>query len=134
MVTENNSLNGGGHRMRDRRSLAADRRDAALIRIGRVRRWMIAGAAALTAGLAALVSSVAPGRSLHAGSKSTTSATSVPRSGSSTPKMPAPASAGELGLQAPADAPQAVSPPPPPPAPPAQSSGGGGGAPVSGGS
>src|SRR5947208_16307256 len=96
------------HRTRDRRSLAAEQRDAALVRIGRLQWWMIAGAG-LTAGLAALVSSVAPGRSLHAASTSAPRATSVPHSGSSTPRMPAPASPADLGLQAPADTPQAVS-------------------------
>ena len=48
----------------DNRSRAVLARDAALTRIRRTRRWVIAGAAALTAGFAALVSAVAPGRSL----------------------------------------------------------------------
>ena len=39
-------------------------RDAAVARVSRTRRWVIAGAAALTAGFAALVSAVAPGRSV----------------------------------------------------------------------
>jgi hypothetical protein len=92
-------------------SRAALARDAALDRISRTRRWVIIGAAGLTAGFAALVSAVAPGRSLA--SKSSTgsaTATASPSSGSSTsrtsiPRMPPPANLGDLGLQRPGQAP-----------------------------
>jgi hypothetical protein len=113
-------------------------RDAALFRITRVRRWMLAGAAALTAGLAALASALLPGKSLGAGSHGsveTAAATSAV-----TPPLPAAANAAQLGISAPGQAPQSLPPPPTPqPAPqPSQPqpapSGGGGGAVVSGGS
>ena len=100
------------------RSRAVLMRDAALARVGRTRRWVIAGAAALTAGIAALVSAVAPGRSLaskttsgSAASSETASASgagvasSSGSSRSSIPAMPPPASAGDLGLQSPDSAP-----------------------------
>lgn len=93
------------------KSRAALARDAALARIGRTRRWVIAGAAALTAGFAGLVAAIAPGRSLASKSSARTEATSAPpstRSGSpSIPRMPPPASAGDLGLQGPGQAPSA---------------------------
>jgi hypothetical protein len=93
------------------RSRAALLRDAALSRIRRTRRWVIVGTAALTAGFAALVASVAPGRSLASKPSSTGSgvATTASATGSSSqgalPSLPAPASAGELGLQGPKQAP-----------------------------
>lgn len=108
---------------------------------------MIAGAAALTAALAALASALLPGKSL--GAKSSTGAsypekTVTAGAPSSTPQLPAPAGAAQLGLQSSGETPEA-SPSPsqqsvPPPAPqaapapvpaPAPS---GGGAVVSGGS
>jgi hypothetical protein len=135
-------------------SRAALARDAALVRISRTRRWVIAGAAVLTAGFAALVSAVAPGRSLASKSQAgtdpaTTSASTRGSTGrSSIPRMPPPANAGALGLQSPGQAPSADQSQPPadqsqpqsvpsaPPAPvaPQSSSGGGGGPVVSGGS
>jgi hypothetical protein len=112
-------------------------RDAALFRITRARRWMLAGAAALTAGLAALASALLPGKSLGAGSHSsvkTAAATSAVA-----PPMPAAANAAQLGISAPGQAPQSLPPPPAPqpaapqPAQP-QPAPSGGGAVVSGGS
>jgi cell division septation protein DedD len=111
-------------------------RDAALLRISRTRRWLLAGAALLTAALAALASALLPGKSLgaksHTVAKSpiTTSATSS----SVTPPLPAPANAAQLGIQgsgaaqpvpAPQPAPQPQAEPQPAPS---------GGAVVSGGS
>jgi hypothetical protein len=101
---------------------------------------MLAGAAALTAGLAGLVSVLLPGKSLGAGSHRvvrTTTATS-----GATPPLPAPANPAQLGIQSPGQAPQSLPAPQPAPQPaapqPAQpapaASGGGGGAVVSGGS
>lgn len=117
--------------------VAAQRgRDAALLRVSRLRRATIIGAGALTAALAAVVSAVAPGRSL--GAKASVSARTAvarptrPQTGS--PKMPPLANPSGLGLQAPGAAPQAApqtQPQPQPqaaPAPTQQS------APVSGGS
>jgi hypothetical protein len=60
---------------------AARLRDAALRRLSLTRRWIIAGAAALTAGLAALVSAILPGKSL--GAKSPASAVPTAASGGS---------------------------------------------------
>ncbi|MBV9364369.1 MAG: hypothetical protein JO286_24975 [Solirubrobacterales bacterium] len=122
-------------------------RDAALARVSRTRRWVIAAAAALTAGFAALVSAVAPGKTLTSKSPGLASAATATRStpgstrSSAIPAMPPPAKAGDLGLQAPGQAPSSVPdqsqpqsiPSQPPPAPPSSSSGGGGGV-VSGGS
>jgi len=130
------------------KSGAALARDAALARIVRTRRWVIAAAAALTAGIAALVSAVAPGHSLAAKSKTAPSgdvaSASTSSSGSGIPRMPAPASAGDLGLQGPSQAPSPAPSPSPSPAPEQQqpqsipsqppSSDGGGGPVVSGGS
>ncbi len=149
------------HRMTDRRnqSRAALARDAALARVGRTRRWIIAGSAALTAGIAALVSAAAPGRTLSPSSHvqteaSTAGSPSRATASSAIPKLPALAKPGALGLQGPGQAPQSVpnqsqsqsqsqsqpqSQPQPqaPPAAPSTSSsgsGGGGGPVVSGGS
>jgi hypothetical protein len=108
-------------------------RDAALARISRTRRWVIAAAAALTAALAALASALLPGKSL--GAKTAGHATTT-RSSTGTPALPVPASAAQLGLEGPSSTPQS-SPAPQPAAPqpaPAPAPSGGGGAVVSGGS
>lgn len=93
-------------------SRAALARDAALARIRRTRRWVIAGSAALTAGIAALVSSVAPGRTLSAKPAARTEASTGSArqggAGSVIPKMPPPVGAAQLGLQGPSQAPQPV--------------------------
>jgi hypothetical protein len=118
-------------------ALAALARDAALGRVSRTRRWMIVAAAGLTAGLAALASVLLPGKSLGAKSPSAVAVHTqgAAASRSSTPQLPAPADAAQLGLQGAGQAPQASTPPPqqaqPAPAP-APSTGGG--AVVSGGS
>jgi hypothetical protein len=146
------------------RSRAVLMRDAALARVSRTRRWVIVGAAALTAGFAALVSAVAPGRSLASKKTSGVSASetasastagSSSSSSSSIPALPPPASAGDLGLQSPDQAPssddqsqgQSAQPQPQPqsqqsqpqqqqpqPVAPQSSGGGGGGVVTSGGS
>jgi hypothetical protein len=112
-------------------------RDAALFRIRRARGWMLAGAAALTAGLAALASALLPGKSLGAGSHRV--ARSAAATSAVTPPLPAPANTAQLGISAPGQAPQSLPPPPPAPQPAPQPSQpqpapSGGGAVVSGGS
>jgi hypothetical protein len=104
------------------RRLAALQRDAALARLGRVRRWLIAATAALTAGIAALVSAVTPGRS--------GAATHAYSSQRAAPQLPPAAGPGQLGLQGPAQAPGVVAPQAAAPGP-APAAGGGA---VSGGS
>ena len=109
----------------ERQSDGRFKRDAALRRVGRTRRWVIGSSAALTAGFAVLVSEVAPGHSAAASNAKSSSAASQPA-------MPAVASPGELGLSAPAQAPQPApsqAQPQAAPTPPAQNDG-----PVSGGS
>lgn len=140
--------------VRGDKSRAALARDAAISRIGRTRRWVIVGTAALTAGFAALVSAVAPGRSLA--SKSTgrtatasTGARASSRSSSVTaiPQFPPAANPSSLGLQSPNQPPQSVpsqpqtttsapapSAPAPQPAAPQPAPQSGGGGVVSGGS
>ncbi|HWE33136.1 MAG TPA: hypothetical protein VG410_06600 [Solirubrobacteraceae bacterium] len=82
-------------------STAQFQRDKAIARVGWTRRVVIAGAAALTATIAALVSAIAPGRTLGASrTLKTTVATAPVRSSTSTPRMPALASASQLGLVA----------------------------------
>jgi hypothetical protein len=109
----------------ERQSDARLKRDAALRRVGRTRRWVIGSSAALTAGFAVLVAEVAPGHSAAASNAKSSSAVSQPA-------MPAVASPGELGLSAPSQAPQSAPQPQPAPAPPSDSSQND--APVSGGS
>jgi hypothetical protein len=100
-------------------STAALQRDAALLRISRTRRWLIAAAAAGSAGVAALVSSVAPGHTLGSKSKAGSlratagaGASSAAASGGAVSnKMPPLASAAALGLQGPSSAPQSSSDP-----------------------
>ena len=86
---------------RSNRASAVLERDAALGRIVRARRWLLVGAAALTAALAALASALLPGKSLGANHhrKAATSRPVVHRSGSSTPGLPPPAGAAALGLR-----------------------------------
>jgi len=103
-----------------RQSSAALARDAAIARVGRTRRWVIAGAAALTAGVAGLVSAVAPGRSLasKSGVKTEAStgagraATGASASSSAVPQLPPVANPSSLGLQGPSQPPQSVPNPP----------------------
>ena len=98
-------------------STAALQRDAALLRISRTRRWLIAAAAAGSAGVAALVSSVAPGHTLGSKSKagSLRPAAAAGAGGASNAavsnKMPPLASPAALGLQGPSSAPQSSSDP-----------------------
>jgi hypothetical protein len=110
-------------------------RDAALARISRTRRWMLAGAAALTAGLAALASALLPGKSFGAGSRSTAQSTRA-IAANSPPPLPAPANAAQLGISSAGSEPAPVpQPQPSAPAPaPAISGDGGGTTAVSGGS
>ena len=103
-------------------------RDAALDRILRVRRWIIAAAAAATAGVAALISAVAPGHTLGASGHSAGSSSNSAGTATSnpSPQMPAPAGASQLGLQGPAQPPSsdAQAPRSAPSSPPSGSSGG----------
>jgi hypothetical protein len=118
-------------------------RDAALHRISVTRRWVIAGAAALTAGLAALVSALLPGKSL--GAKPVTPAASAHATKAATnvtPALPTPASAAQLGVGSGEESDPSIPPPsaapqpaPAPAAPaPSASPSAGAGAAVSGGS
>jgi hypothetical protein len=95
------------------KSLAQLERDAAFNRIGRARKMLIVAAAAGTALVAAVVSAVAPGRSLGARSRVTGAAarTAAPSTGAS--QMPPLASASQLGLQGPSQAPQSDQSQPP---------------------
>jgi hypothetical protein len=137
----------------DNRSRAVLARDAALARVRRTRRWVIAGAAALTAGFAALVSSVAPGRSLTSKSEvraeASTGSSSARAGSSAVPRLPPAANPNALGLggssqqpqttpsqpqnSQPAQPTQPAPPASPPQSSPAPPSSGGGGV-VSGGS
>jgi hypothetical protein len=98
------------------RSRAVQARDAALRRLRRTRRWVIAGTAALTAGFAALVSAVAPGRSVASKSAVRTEASTGASSSSSSariassaiPQLPPAANPDSLGLQGPSQPPQPV--------------------------
>jgi hypothetical protein len=105
---------GDEHRGTRRRSqsLAQLERDAALERVSRTRRWVIAGAAALTAAFAALVSAIAPGRTLGAGAQAQTlEGTRASARAVTATQMPPLASPADLGLQGPSQAPQAASSP-----------------------
>jgi hypothetical protein len=99
------------------KSLAQLERDAALRRVSRVRRWSLAGAAGLTAGVAAFVSAVAPGKSLSAKRRATAQLTPPTRTrapaNDGRAKMPPLASASDLGLQGPSESPQASAKPDP---------------------
>jgi hypothetical protein len=110
---ENTRSHHRGHRGQ---SAAQLQRDAALVRVTRTRRFVIGGAAALSAGIAALVSAIAPGHSFGA---KTAEAATQPRSESSssstvhasvTPKkMPPLAKPSALGLSGPPSRPTAPS-------------------------
>jgi hypothetical protein len=93
--------------------LAALERDAALARVSRARRWVIAAVAALSAAITALVSSVAPGHTLRKKSAQARelTATSPAMSTRTATRMPPLASPQDLGLQGPSSAPQAASGP-----------------------
>ncbi len=88
------------------RSLARLQRDAALMRVGRMRRLLIGGVAGLTAALAYFVSAIAPGRTLPSSKR----AAAVPSSNVTTASatMPQLASPAQLGLQSPNQAPQSA--------------------------
>ncbi len=81
-------------------SNAQFQRDEALHRVGWTRRAVIGGAAALTAAIAALVSAIAPGRTLGASRPVKAAAAPSATSAASVPRMPALASASQLGLVA----------------------------------
>jgi hypothetical protein len=94
---------------RPSKPLAQLERDAALTRIVRARRWVIAGAAALTAGFAALVSAIAPGRTVGSrGQAQVLGSTRASVHRATATQMPALASAGDLGLQGASQAPQSA--------------------------
>jgi hypothetical protein len=90
-------------------------RDAALARVSRTRGWVIAGAAALTAGFAGLVSAVAPGRTLSkntaAGAQTASASAPTASSSSAIPQMPPPANPSDLGLQGPNQVPSSPNDP-----------------------
>lgn len=110
-------------RINDRRtpgrgpSSAQMQRDAALKRVSLTRRWVIGGAAALSAAVATLVSAIAPGHSLgakpaFADSTATSSgggnaAQSTARASVGAKKMPPLAKPSDLGLAGPAAGPSA---------------------------
>lgn len=84
------------------------RRDAALARVRRTRRWVVGTSAALTAGFAVLVAESAPGHSATAASSESSSAQPVSitssSSGSSSTSSSA-TSSSDQGLSTPAQAP-----------------------------
>jgi hypothetical protein len=95
-----------GHQMTARtNSQAGLRRDAALARIGRARRWLIVGAAGVTGGLAAFVSASAHGHTLRKGAVMRAPAPTT-SSASRAAQMPPLASPSSLGLQGPTQDPQ----------------------------
>jgi hypothetical protein len=87
------------------------RRDAALARVRRTRRWVVGTSAALTAGFAVLVAESAPGHSATAASSQGSSAqpvsvtSSSSGSSSSTSSSASATSSGDQGLSTPAQAP-----------------------------
>jgi len=91
------------------RSHTALHRDAALARIGRARRWLIAGAAGLTGALAAFVSATAHGHTLPKGGVVPAPTRSTGSSPTSSVQMPPLASPSSLGLQGPVQDPQSSS-------------------------
>jgi hypothetical protein len=101
------------HPRSGQRSITSGDRDAALVRVSRTRRWLLAGAAGLTAGLAALASALVPGRSLasknHAAATGQTTSKTPDRA--TEPPLPPPAGGTQLGLRAPDQAPQGATQP-----------------------
>lgn len=92
------------------RAYARGQRDAAISRVGRTRRWLIIGAAGLSAALAALASALTPGRSVAAKTPARTVAATSPAPSGSAANQPLPpeASPSSLGLQSPSQAPQSA--------------------------
>ena len=94
-----------------KQSVAQLERNAALQRVTRTRRFVIGGAAALSAGIAALVSAIAPGHSLGAnkaaagGTESSSSNASTARASVTPKKMPPLAKPSDLGLSGPPSGP-----------------------------
>jgi hypothetical protein len=96
-----------------KQSVAQLERDAALQRVTRTRRFVIGGAAALSAGIAALVSAIAPGHSLGANkalagaetSSGSASSASTAQASVSPKKMPPLAKPSDLGLSGPPSGP-----------------------------
>jgi hypothetical protein len=94
-----------------KQSVAQLERNAALQRVTRTRRFVIGGAAALSAGIAALVSAIAPGHSLGAnkavagGAESSSSNASTARASVAPKKMPPLAKPSDLGLSGPPSGP-----------------------------
>jgi hypothetical protein len=99
-----------GARLMGRARAALDR-DAALVRIRRVRGWTIVAAAALSAGLTGLVSAIAPGKSLGAAKHLTAKVTRRAHYYMKTPlpALPPLASTASLGLVPPSTPPASVS-------------------------
>jgi hypothetical protein len=64
-----------GERSKERK-LAAQRRNAALVRVDSARRWLIGGSVALTCALAVLVDALAPGHSASGATATTASSSS----------------------------------------------------------
>jgi len=91
------------------RSTAVLERDAALARVGRLRRLVIFGSAALSAAFAALVSTTPLGK---ASVRSTRTGSTAPRASTpvaQAPSLPPLAGANQLGLQGPQVAPSDAS-------------------------
>jgi hypothetical protein len=94
-----------------KQSVAQLERNAALQRVTRTRRFVIGGAAALSAGIAALVSAIAPGHSLGAnkavagGTEGSSSNASTARASVAPKKMPPLAKPSDLGLSGPPSGP-----------------------------
>src|SRR5947209_1169148 len=107
---------------RDPRRLAVLDRDATLARIGRTRRWLVAGATALTAAFAALVSSVTPHKALaRVRAQVIPTGARARRATNTTPALPPLRSGSALGLVASASPPSAPTPSAPTPSAPTPS-------------
>ncbi len=81
------------------------KRDAALARVRRTRRWVVGTSAALTAGFAVLVAESAPGHSAAAASSQSSSAHPVSVTSSSSGSSASATSPGDQGLSTPAQTP-----------------------------